>query len=88
MVAIFDLVHKGNCIIGIAYDAFTIGIKHKRLAAERIFARALSVCSEIPGRAYVCPLDIASLPQKFKQFRTCRRRRLECLRKVRAVGDG
>lgn len=87
MAAFFNFVRKGNGVIGIAYNAFTLGIKQKLFAAEGVFSRALSVRSEIGGGAYIGPFYISALSEIVKQLLMCGGKRLERVGEIGSVGS-
>ena len=88
MAAFFNFVSKGNGVIGIAYNAFTLGIQQKLFAAEGILSRALSVRPEIGGGAYIGPFYITALSEPVKQLLMCGGKRLERVGKIGSVGHG
>ena len=61
VVSVYDLVCHRNCVIRIADNAFSFGVKHKLLAAEDILTGSLALGAEISGGADKSPLYVVSL---------------------------
>ena len=87
MISADNLIHHGNGVVCITYDALAAAVQGQLLTGQNVFPCSLSFGLEISLRTDKGLLDIVSFPKFFQCSALCLRQRKEPGREIRSVAD-